>query len=222
MMKKLLCTAFAVILMLSLVSCDHGYGSDDPLTEKISDQETEQQGNSGTGEMPLITIESWKEYQALLKAGVVSDKFVDYESISMFGEFCGLVFLSDVAGKGDYSIYLYDLKLSTNDMSLYIYENGKNKLISMAPITDVSVNDLRNLEDDIRGAYTINGFEYRYVAGKLHSISWTDDNGIEYIFASSDYALSEYELRENDVISALLTSQYDDLAEIAIFKDAVT
>ncbi len=238
-MKQKKIVALIILLCILLCACDtarsyteeHSNKAEqtnqisEPKTEEYKSQETneettEQQGNSGTGEMPLITIESWKEYQALLKAGVVSDKFVDYESISMFGDFNCLVFSTDHNGNPNYNVYTYSLQNQICKFSMYIYEIG-NDGVTMDKITDIDANDMRTLDNDARGAYTANGIEYRYLTGKLFSISWVN-NGTSYTLLSDDFAISEYELRENDIISALLTSQYDDLAELAIFKDAVT
>lgn len=60
------------------------------------------------GERPLLTIDTFDEYTKMLNSIHLPDDFVSYEKISQFGDFGGLVFLSETQ-KGDFSWYMYNL-----------------------------------------------------------------------------------------------------------------
>ncbi len=195
--------------------------SSEKETSSVEEISSEEETTTQTGETPVLTIQSFKEYNALISSNVVSDKFVTYEDLSMFGNFYFLVFSSDAKGQVDYSIYQYAFN-GVRGLSMAIFENAEDYTEQIEQITDVNVSDLRTLEVNTKGVYkcNVNGFEYRYINGKLSSVMWTND-GIVYILKSEKCALSEYDILKNDTVSKLLTSRFDGLSEIAIFKDAV-
>ncbi len=228
-MKKFNIVLLLLFACVILVSCDiynaHIENESKFQTSNVTETETETDAAVDMIEYPTLTITSAKEYNSLLSSNILSDKFVTYESISMFGEFGFLVFTCDTAGNMDYSRYIYNFNYQEFDLALQIYENGDSRDTSKVEITNVNVNDLRVLninDEDIHEVYkyNANGFEYSYIGDRLLSVKW-ENNGVIYILTSADYALSEYDILANDVISQLLTSQYEKLDEIAIFKDAV-
>ncbi len=203
--------------------------NDTPSTEDLGETETEAHSNNNTdvsGDVSSLHIQNFEEYQKFLKSSqnshFLSDKFVSYDKLSMFGEFDGMVFLHDLSYETEFYRYMYNFLIHDRfDFSLYVYENGKTYETSLPELTDVNVNDLRQVELESNGYFVSNGFTYTFIQGKLSSVRWTS-NGIDYVFACVGYAdFYDYPIETNDIISKILTSQYDDLAEIAIFKDAV-
>ncbi len=193
---------------------------EDTLNEETTETSEEEEP---IAEIEQLYFYSLTEYNKFLNSGALPESFVEYEDVKFFGEFYGIVFLK-AAYEQDYSEYFYtfaDDKNSTN-LGLYVYENG-NDFVPPEKHTLLNVDsaDLRTVVTDQKRAEYKNGdYEYFYLDGKLQSITWTS-GGTEYILSSDKSYISQYELKENDVISKLLTSRFDELSEIAIFKDAV-
>ncbi len=226
-MKKITFFVLFVCICVALISCNRIEQYEERATneETTLDNALLNLGQSQSGDLPSLYAYSFDEYQKILKANAaanfLSDKFVTYDELSMFGEFYGIVFLHDISYETEFYRYMYSFGDDQSRVNLTIYEKHPKSSIVTELITDINKSDMRNSENEIKGKYTANGFSYTYIQGKLSSISW-ENEGITYILSTSgEVRLNEYALRENDIISALLTSQYDDLAEIAIFKDAV-
>ncbi len=195
------------------------------ISETITELETtEETTDEHVPDIKQLYFYSYTEYEKFIKMDVLPDSFVEYKDISVLGEFDGMVFLSDAVYKQDFSEYMYNLAVDEEySFALYVYEKGNDYIPSSPPqsVSKVNISDLRTIDtDQKRAEYTDGDYKYFYIDGKLQSITWIN-SGMEFVLSSSKLQLSQYTLKENDAISSLLTSQYDDLAEIAVFKDTV-
>lgn len=128
-----------------------------------------------TGEFPLLTIESYDAYMAFIEKSELPHDFVQYESIAQFGEFKSFVCLSD-ARNNDFSSCMYSLvDDSQSEFVMYIDIGDTNKdKVQLSTITSVNNANMRVLTNKTdAGTYVVAGLKYKYVAGKLLSISWT-------------------------------------------------
>lgn len=135
-------------------------------------------------DVPLLTIESFKEYEKLLKNQKMPDRFVGYDKISQIGEFYSVVFLSPTYS-GDYSSCLYTLiDKSGYELGLYVEIDAEDKNTTANSVTNINSADMRLLSDESKGIYEKSGITYTYVTGKLLSVSWVID-GVTYILCGN-------------------------------------
>ncbi|MBE6668328.1 MAG: hypothetical protein E7607_08490 [Ruminococcaceae bacterium] len=173
-------------------------------TEKTEGQDiTEESDTIIEIEVELLTIESEAEYTDFLNSNEMPADFVSYDKIEAIGTFYGLVFLSD-AYRNDYSSYMYSL-IDSNGVEITLYVDHCDETLSTSSsILGVNEMDMRLLSDESSGAYVSDNIEYRYVSGKLLSISWKAQN-INYTLCGS-MLLSGYPLTESTFVGKLLNT----------------
>ncbi len=154
-------------------------------------------------ERPLLTIESMDEYQQLLDSSIFSSNFVPYSQISRFGNFVSLIFLSDTAS-GDYSSYMYNMIDETGyEITLRINDfEVSDTIVSTDVIEDVNTQDMRQLSQGTNGHYIASGLKYRYVSGKLLTISWVSE-GVEFELGGVSM-LYDYPTNSSTILSNLM------------------
>lgn len=134
--------------------------------------------NLSGGEVPTFTIESYGEYLEFIAHAELPSDFVPYEAIANLGEFKSFVCLSDVRDN-DFSSCMYSL-FDESQSEFVLYVDIGNQDVSTVPvsnITAVNSNNMRSLINSTdAGTYIVSGMEYKYIAGKLLSISWSDGN----------------------------------------------
>lgn len=140
-------------------------------------------------DIPLLTIVSYSDYASFLESTDLPDEFVDYDSISLLGEFDRFICLSD-ARYDDYSSYLYVLN-DENYEGLGLYIDHEIEPFENSNV-DVNSEDMRRIDASESGTYLLSGLEYTYVSGLLLSVSWQID-GVTYTLAGNsmlyDYPL---------------------------------
>ncbi len=207
-MKKIIALVLLVFLF-SMFAC----GDTDTMTTTTDTVKESQPNNETTtnpnnldpngGERPLATISSMEEYQKIVNANILPQSFIPYEKISRFGTFQSLVFLSDTLS-GDYSAYMYNLTDATEyDISVSIDHNNKEKSDLLPDqITNVNLSDMRQLFSTANGSYICEGMTYKYVSGKLLSVSW-QSNGVIYTLSGTSM-LYDYSITDTTVVGKLL------------------
>lgn len=196
-MRKKYVLGIVIICICAIISACTGYdnldGNNDKLqiaTPSISDATTTTTGSvledpptpeseelSG-GEEPLLIIESYDEYLKFIKGVNLPTDFVSYEAISTLGEFKSFVCLSD-ASNNDFSSCMYNLfDESQSEFVLYVDIGSQTAITTpVSTVTTIDGNNMRSLVNSSgAGIYVASGMEYKYVAGKLLSISWSNDN----------------------------------------------
>ncbi len=164
-MKRYILVIVALCLCLIICGCTSGNANN----------------AGGSGETSNLTIESMREYNKMLKSTKLPTNFVEYSQISQLGEFESVVFLSDTSS-GDYSSYMYNLVDSTGyAICLYVepLEEKDTTADTDSIIAEVDRGNMRVLSQNTKGVYVTNGITYKYVSGKLLSVSWSGA-GLEY------------------------------------------
>ena len=201
-MKKILLLTLLFCLILSLCSCEIKFGvnSNKMNNEDITSNKSTVLPN---GERPLMTVETIKQYNKMLDSKILPQDFVKYEDLKALGEFKAFVFLSD-AGNNDYSSYLYSLADSSGaELSIYVDHNKENNTsATLQKIENIKTNNMRQIPDEISGRYIEGGLVYKYVSGKLLSISWTNE-GITYTLCGS-VMLVDYPIIDSTFVGKML------------------
>lgn len=173
------------------------------------------------GERPLLTVDTFDEYTKMLNSIRLPDDFVSYEKISQFGDFGGLVFLSETQ-KGDFSWYMYNLFDPLGDrFVIYINSNSNARdkyPTETIPEGSIDLSNMRRLAEEKRGVYAINGIEYNYVSGMLYSITWMHE-GVEYVLFGI-HVLSNYPDTDSTLIGKLLNGNRSFETICSIFPPA--
>lgn len=142
-----------------------------------------------TGEVPLLTLETYDEYLNFIGNAELPAEFVAYEDISNLGEFQSFVCLSE-SRINDYSSCMYTLfDESQSEFVLYVDIGSKETIPSASTVTTIDGSNMRSLVNSTdSGSFVVSGMEYKYVGGKLHTISWFKDNVRYTLFDSlGDY-----------------------------------
>lgn len=142
-----------------------------------------------TGEVPLLTLETYDEYLNFIGSAELPAEFVAYEEISNLGEFQSFVCLSE-SRINDYSSCMYTLfDESQSEFVLYVDIGSKETIPSASTVTTIDGSNMRSLVNSTdSGSFVVSGMEYKYVDGKLHTISWFKDNVRYTLFDSlGDY-----------------------------------
>lgn len=147
--------------------------------------------DGSTGEVPLLTLETYDEYLNFIDNAELPAEFVAYEEISHLGEFKSFVCLSD-ARINDHSSCMYTLfDESQSQFVLYVDIDSQETIPPVSTVTAVNESNMRSLVNSTdSGSFIVSGMEYKYVAGKLLSISWSKDN-VRYTLAG-DPMLGDY------------------------------
>lgn len=124
----------------------------------------------------LFTIDDYDEYLSFLDSTDLPADFVTADLLEIFGPFAIFVDVSDWRDiSGPYNYYNYCMI----DEDGYRYSFDISRKEQLMPTDtdvlsqdDVNLSDMRSLPSKTRGAYTINGFTYRYAYGCLISIQW--------------------------------------------------
>ena len=209
-MKKML--TFIILmcfLYVAICACNaHTLDNDDQSypTETYTDNIPTETATNDGGERPLLTLDSENEYIEFLSSGEMPADFVSYDKIEAIGAFYGLVFLSD-AYRNDYSSYMYSL-IDSNGVEITLYVDHCDETLSTSgSILGVNEIDMRLLSDESSGAYVSDNIEYRYVSGKLLSISWERQNIVYTLCCvSGDFRLSDYPLTDSTFIGKMLNT----------------
>ena len=142
-----------------------------------------------TGEAPLLTLETYDEYLNFIGNAELPAEFVAYEDISNLGEFKSFVCLSE-SRINDYSSCMYTLfDESQSEFVLYVDIDSKETIPSASTVTTINGSNMRSLVNSTdSGSFVVSGIEYKYVGGKLLTISWFKDNVRYTLFDSlGDY-----------------------------------
>lgn len=144
-----------------------------------------------TGEVPLLTLETYDEYLNFIGIAELPAEFVAYEDISYLGEFQSFVCLSE-ARVNDFSSCMYTLfDESQSEFVLYVDIGSQEAIPSESTVTDINGSNMRSsVNSTDSGSFIVSGMEYKYVGGKLLSISWFKDN-VRYTL-SGDSMLGDY------------------------------
>lgn len=179
-MKRLI--IWAALLCLLLTACtqqntDAGSVTTVPSDPWISDHD-------------FLALEDMDSYKKFIQAAELPDNFVCYDALSMFGEFDGLIILSQKVDNylaDDYSEYLYSfLDANGNELNLWVGSERTEK----APVASEYQGDMRVISttgEALTGSVFRNGVEYRYHGGKLSYISW-ETNGIPFTLGTDTKA----------------------------------
>lgn len=144
-----------------------------------------------TGEVPLLTLETYDEYLDFIGNAELPAEFVTYEEISHLGEFQSFVCLSE-ARVNDFSSCMYTLfDESQSEFVLSVDIGSQEAIPSESTVTAVNRSNMRSLVNCTdSGSFIVSGMEYKYVGGKLLSIAWFKDN-VRYTL-SGDSILGDY------------------------------
>lgn len=144
-----------------------------------------------TGEVPLLTLETYDEYLNFIGSAELPAEFVAYEEISNLGEFQLFVCLSE-ARLNNFSSCMYTLfDESQSEFVLYVDIGSQEAIPSESTVTDINGSNMRSLVNSTdSGSFIVSGMEYKYVGGKLLSIAWFKDN-VRYTL-SGDSMLGDY------------------------------
>lgn len=223
-MKKIIALGLLLCLSVAVYACNNEHDISNDTHQFVDSNKNENNNNNNNnnivtpsgGERPLLTIESIEEYTKILSTEKISNNFVRYEMISQIGKFDSLVFLSETA-KDDFSSYMYNLVDATGyDISLYINEASNLPTVSTESITSIDTSDMRCLSGNKSGTYVNNCLTYRYVSGKLRSISWVD-HGISYELCGSS-TLSNYPSSNSTFVGKLMSKNDAVVAFNAVFN----
>lgn len=141
------------------------------------------------GERPLLTLDTYDEYLDFIGSAELPAEFVEYEDISYLGEFQSFICLSE-ARVNDFSSCMYTLfDESQSEFLLYVDIGSQEAIPSESTVTAVNGNNMRSLVNSTdSGSFVVSGMEYKYLGGKLHTISWFKDNVRYTLFNSlGDY-----------------------------------
>ena len=199
-MKNRIITLMLFCIVLCLCSCNE-LKVGNIITSQIITSQQDKEATTNKGEESKVTrydlvydpkiIESYKEYQMILESGNLPNNFVRYEQVSVFGDFGGVVFLSDTY-EGQYNFYAYILMDESGfEYTLHIYlDNSLEGTVEDNPthVVNINENDMRRLNNEESGHYDYNNLIYEYRSGLLESINWEID-GVTYILTGS---LSDY------------------------------
>ena len=143
------------------------------------------------GERPLLTLDTYDEYLDFIGSAELPAEFVEYEDISYLGEFQSFICLSE-ARVNDFSSCMYTLfDESQSEFLLYVDIGSQEAIPSESTVTDINGSNMRSLVNSTdSGSFIVSGMEYKYVGGKLLSISWFKDN-VRYTL-SGDSMLGDY------------------------------
>ena len=212
-MKKHIFLIILLCLAVILCSCNKEYKDHETSTTVNSSQDENHISivMPGCVEKPLLTIVSIEDYNKLINTQKIPTTFVRLESIEQLGEFVSLVFLSD-AYAGDFSSYMYTLVDTVGyEVALYINSDESSSLTTSSDsITSVNTSDMRYIAEQKSGIYVTERLVYRYVSGKLLSISWVAD-GINYTLCG-DPLFYDYPITASTFLSKLMTKSYADEA----------
>ena len=142
-----------------------------------------------TGERPLLTLDTYDEYLDFIGSAELPAEFVAYEDISYLGEFQSFICLSE-SRINDYSSCMYTLfDESQSEFVLYVDIGSQEAIPSESTVTAVNGSNMRSLVNSTdSGSFVVSGMEYKYLGGKLHTISWFKDNVRYTLFNSlGDY-----------------------------------
>lgn len=141
------------------------------------------------GERPLLTLDTYDEYLDFIGSAELPAEFVMYEEISHLGEFKSFVCLSE-SRINDFSSCMYTLfDESQSEFVLYVDIGSQEAIPSESTVTAVNGSNMRSLVNSTdSGSFVVSGMEYKYLGGKLHTISWFKDNVRYTLFNSlGDY-----------------------------------
>ena len=144
-----------------------------------------------TGERPLLTLDTYDEYLDFIGNAELPAEFVLYEDISYLGEFQSFICLSE-ARVNDFSSCMYNLfDENQSQFVLYVDIGSQETVPPVSTVTAVNKSNMRSLVNSTdSGSFIVSGMEYKYVGGKLLSISWFKDK-VRYTL-SGDSMLGDY------------------------------
>lgn len=201
-MRKIISFVFLITICFALFSC--GEKSTPNSNNELSDSFYESGPFTLIIDYPGLTFETFELYQKFIQTTQLPSDFVPYSSISQFGEFSGLVVLSDWMF-GDYSACMYRM-MDDMEYNFVLYTDATPQDIPLESVTGVNLADMRTLETDSRGCYNHNGVKYNYISGKLYSIEWEHD-GITYTLSKSgEDGFSKYPNTTDTIVGQLLNA----------------
>ena len=209
-MKKIFVMSCVLCMCLAFVCCNSGNVQASLSNESKGEVQLTQNEKSEVTIIPeyyTTNIDSKLEYNWFLLTNREPDNFVKHKDIKQIGKFDHIVLGGRSTGcrsTFDYSQYNYVLiDESGAELTLYVDSNSEDDIVIEAEtITTVNESDMRYLEEDLHGHYTVDGVTYAYVSGKLISIKWVS-NGITYTLCSS-MNLSDYPDTTSTFVGKLL------------------
>ena len=215
-MKKLLCIALTILLLLSLSAC-----GEEKKTIASSTKDTAKRPNNENQESTVNTcigaelFSSLKEYEEKFpelqkqfppQIEHLAD-FVTYDMIEEYGSFDSLV----VPISSEIEYYYYRL-VDDNGYKFALFILGpqaKNADLSkLSTLTNVENHkELRRSSED-EGVYSIGNLKYVYVEGKLSQIFWSTQNNNFMIEGTDLYEwLDSYSGEKPSLINSLLNAE---------------
>lgn len=166
-LKKYELAALVTIVFLILTACSGVFETETKITDT---QHTE----FLITDSPLLYIDTYEDYLSLLESTELPADFVEYSCLNCFGSFDGFVDISGPLNR--YNCYMYSF-VDTNNFSYYAYVSRENKLEIETVLSQDYINlaDMRILPSNLTGKYTMNGFTYYYVSGRLFAIGWSNE-----------------------------------------------
>ena len=165
---------WAVLLCLLLTACAQQNTPTGSMTTAPNDP--------WISDYDYLELDDMDSYKQFIQEADLSDSFVPYESLTMLGEFKGLLILSpktDDYEALEYSEYVY-LFQDANGYELTLWVGSERT--EKTPVASEYQGDMRVISttgEELTGSVFCNGIEYRYNGGKLSYISW-ESNGIPF------------------------------------------
>ena len=159
---------------------------------------------------PLFTIEDYEEYLSFLELTDLPADFVTFDSLQIFGSFENFVDLTDLLNSDEpYNCYSYSV-IDENGYRYSIDVSREERLVTSDVLNrdDINLSDMRILSSKQRGVYTINGFTYRYVNGRLSSIRWYSQ-GMHYALFISAKDFEDYPIESSTPFAKLVNINDD-------------
>lgn len=214
--RKFTGISFVILALILFVGCDITHTDNPSSSADLSNTESYEAAVGDVplmptcGEVPLMTIENYREYQRLEK-DTLPKEVVKYEDIKAIGQFNSFVVLSD-GFSGDYSQYMYSVK-DGSGYTFYITITDTARWQSKEPnilSTEYDKTDMRTVDETKSGSIFVNNIDYLYVKGVLLSISWKQGD-IEFKITgdspSKIYSLDNYPKGYRTFVSDILNSE---------------
>ena len=194
-MKYIRIIAVIVVLLVALTGC----------SSQQNASKTNAPVDAQSGEIPLLTIESYREWKSFMQETGAEQGILSYEALRSFGEFDHFVVLSG-GYNGDYSDYMYFLKASGFGINIRICKRDKMKQIEYNSADTKSIgSDLRFAKENESGLFIQDEIQYKFRNGKLAWISWNTEK-LNFTL-SADTSLSAYFSEEETLLSKLLNKE---------------
>lgn len=151
-------------------------------------------------DIPLVTLESKDAYTKFLNSVKLPNDFVSHDKIDAIGDFATLVFLSN-----DGLWYVYSL-VDSEGYKCALYVDHRDEVLSTeSSVSNVTNANMRLLSDESKGSYVSDSIVYKYISGKLFTISWKEQN-ITYTLMGNSL-LYDYPLTDSTFIGKMLNTE---------------